>query len=80
MHGTSPGWQSRQSSIRAADPPVDGELVGLDEWTAGIMRDLYQRVGAGGFAVVSPVVEAVTGRAPCSVQEFIAEHRTAWLA
>lgn len=65
--------------VRAVDPPVDEELRGLDPWIAGIVGDLYRRVRDGDFAPVSPAVEAITGRAPRTVEQFIAEHRDEWL-
>lgn len=67
-----------RTTIGYADQPVTEAIEGYDPWLAGILGDLYERVRDGGFAGVSPDVEAVVGRQPTALQAFIAEHRARW--
>jgi len=64
--------------VHAEDPPVEEMVKGLDPWTTGILVDLYERVRAGGFAELSPVVQEITGAEPTSMGEFIAAHLDEW--
>jgi uncharacterized protein YbjT (DUF2867 family) len=66
------------AAVRAEDPPTGQVVEGLDAWTTDILVDLYDRVRAGGFAELTPVVERVTGQRPASVSEFVAANLDEW--
>lgn len=64
--------------VRGVEPPVSEELHGLDSWIAGILEDLYERVRVGDFGDVTDTVNAITGRQPRTIGDFIGEHGGEW--
>lgn len=66
--------------VSAIDPPIAEVVNGLDPWTTDILEGLYQRVWQGDFAKLSHAVEAITGRKPQAIEQFIGEHRHQWIA
>lgn len=68
------------AEVTAVDPPLSEALAGAGPWIAAVVGDMFGRVHDGTFAEVSATVEKVTGRAPRSVKEFIAEHAGQWRA
>lgn len=57
-----------------------GELVasGADTWLVDVITDLYERVEAGRFGVVTSSVQHVTGTPARSLAAFVAEHAALW--
>jgi hypothetical protein len=64
--------------VRAADPPVDDVLDGMDPWLARTLDGVYARVRRGDVGQISPAVETITGRPPRTVEQFVAEHADYW--
>jgi uncharacterized protein YbjT (DUF2867 family) len=64
--------------VRAEDPPPRDAIQGMDDWTADLFLEVFDRIHAGGFAQVSPDAEKVTGRPPIAMAQFIDDHLSEW--
>ncbi|MFI6506326.1 NAD(P)H-binding protein [Streptosporangium sp. NPDC050855] len=64
--------------VTATVPPLSAAVAGAAPWLAEVVGDMFGRVHDGTFARVSDTVEKVTGRAPRTIGEFIAEHADQW--
>lgn len=49
-----------------------------DPWFSDVLRGVYERLAANQYADVTGAVEAVTGRKPVALRDFIEEHASVW--
>jgi uncharacterized protein YbjT (DUF2867 family) len=70
------------ADVRYVDTSIDEACEAAaewgDPWFVGFLRDVYERLATNRYAEVTHAVEAVTGRQPMTLQNFVEEHASAW--